>query len=55
MERMGPDVKRRLRLGVQMIRSKNVYNKLDLETCNKYNIEKDSRHARFLGQALRQH
>ena len=41
MERMGPDVKGRLRLG--LIRSKNVYNKLDLETCNKYNIEKDSR------------
>ena len=42
MERMGPDVKRRLRLGVQMIRSKSVYNKLDLDAYNKYNIENDA-------------
>ena len=34
---MGPAVRGRLRLGVQMIRSKSVYNKLDLETYNKYN------------------
>ena len=34
---MGPAVKGRLLLGVQMSRSKNVYNKLDLETYNKYN------------------
>ena len=36
---MGPDVKGRLRLGVQMIRSKSVYNKLDLKTYNKYGKE----------------
>ena len=35
-----------------MIRSKNVYNNLDLQTGNKYNIEKDSRH-RDHGQGQR--
>ena len=52
---MGPAVKGRLRLGVQMIRSKSVYNKLDLETYNKYNIEKKIAAIEIMGKDNKHH